>query len=116
MIGKYSLPNLLCAYRDNKDLIHAYIRRDTIEGLDDDSTQIVGMSIAMFLTIFLVSLVLWVWALYVTVRYWKELPTWAQILAILGLVGFVFGPIMTLIVVYVGKQTGSSYSYSYEDW
>lgn len=116
MIGKYSIPNLLCAYRDNKDLIKAYIKGETLEGMDDNSTKVIGMSIATFLVIFLVSLVLWVWALYATVQYWKELPTWAQILAIIGLLGFVLGPVMTLIVVYVGKQSGSSYSYGYEDW
>ena len=117
MFGKYSIPNLLCAYRDNKELINAYVKGHTIEGMTSNDTQVLGMGVAAFLVIFLVSLAVWVWAIYVTVKYWKELPTWAQILAILGLIGFVFGPIMTLIVVYIGKSSGASkYEFSYEEW
>ena len=49
----------------------------------------------------LVLIALWIWGLVITIKYWNEIPLWAKILAIIGLVTG-FGPLLTIIVVYVG--------------
>lgn len=50
----------------------------------------------------LLILALWIWGLAITIKYWNEIPLWAQIFAIIGLVTG-FGPLLTIIVVYVGR-------------
>ena len=68
---------------------------------------------ASALYIFLL-LALWIWALVVTIIYWKEISLWAKIIAIIGLlfnvsigteVHYIFkiGSIVTLLVVYISR-------------
>ena len=62
----------------------------------------------------LLLLTLWIWALVVTIIYWKEISLWAKIIAIIGLlfnvsigteVHYIFkiGSIVTLLVVYISR-------------
>ena len=62
----------------------------------------------------LLLLTLWIWALVVTIIYWKEISLWAKIIAIIGLVfnvsigtdvHYIFktGSIFTLLVVYISR-------------
>ena len=117
MYGKYSVFNMMKLYRDNKPVIHAYLKGQSVEGFsktkdddDEDNLESTGAfaafgGIAVFLVIMAINMAIWIWALIWTMKYWKVLPSWAQVLAVLGLLGFVGGgAIMTLIVVYVGKQ------------
>jgi hypothetical protein len=55
-----------------------------------------------------INMAIWIWALVWTMKYWKVLPGWAQALSIIGLLGVVGGPIMTLIVVYIGKNANGT--------
>ena len=59
------------------------------------------------MAIFVIIAAIWVWALWVTVKYWAILPSWAQILAIVGLMPSGIGPIFTLVAVYIGKETNA---------
>jgi hypothetical protein len=107
--NKYSIFNLAKEYQKNKHIIHAYYNNDCIENYTTDSsdlknTQILGLSTAMFSLVFLISLAVFIWAIVVTIKFWKVLPLWAQVLAIIGLVTGIGGPIMTLIVVYIAKK------------
>jgi hypothetical protein len=109
--NKYSIFNLIKEYQKNKHIIHAYYKNDTIENYtvasttdDLKNTQILGLSSAMFSLVFLISLAIFIWAVFVTIKFWKVLPLWAQVLAIIGLVTGFGGPIMTLIVVYLAKK------------
>lgn len=101
---KYSFPRLLVAYKKNQSLVNAYLKGDLIEGADDDSKKIMGLTLGAFALIFLLSFVFWLWALLALIKYWNVLPTWAQVLGLLCLIGFVGGPIATLIIVYVAKN------------
>lgn len=104
--GKYNIFNTLNELKKNRPLIESYLKGDVVEGFhmtkDSSSDGMMGMGIGLFLTVVVMAIGLWVWALVVTVKYFNVLPVWAQILAVLGLLGF-GGPIMTLIVVYIGK-------------
>ncbi len=111
MYGKYSIFNMMKEVREKQPLIEAYLKGQSIEGYDDGSgsdtkvnTDLLGMGIGMGLLFFAISFSIWIWAIVVTVKYWKQLPTWARVLAVIGLITGVGGPIMTLIVVYIGKE------------
>lgn len=116
MLGKYSIFNMLKEAQEKRHIIEAYIRGDTVECYtdDDDSSgegkALFGFSIGLGLMILLTSLAIFVWAVVVTIKYWNQLPQWSKVLAIVGLVTGIGGPVMTLIVVYVGKGEGKSMS------
>ena len=100
-----SLYNYIKEYENNKDLIKAYLNNQPIENYGDDSSTIMGVSIGIFLFILLASIIIWIWALVVLIKYWKMLPDWAKVLGIIGVLPILpGGPIMTLIAVYIGKQ------------
>ena len=109
MIGTHSLIDMIKMYNKNKDVINAYIKGESIEGFrmkdingSDVDLAPTGAMIGVFVSLILLSAFLWVWGIMVLVRYWSILPEWAQILGLVGLLGF-GGPILTLIVVYVAK-------------
>ena len=52
----------------------------------------------------LILLILWIWGLLITIKFWKEIPTWAKVLAIIGLVVPFLGPVLTIIVVYISRK------------
>lgn len=69
---------------------------------DDDNEVVRGISTAVVVISIIITLILWIWAILVTIKYWKLLPSWAQIFAILGMFpGLPYGPVITLIVVYI---------------
>jgi hypothetical protein len=63
--------------------------------------------------VLLLSLIIWVYALYLLVKYWSELPPWAKVIGIIGLCnnGMVGGPFITLLAVYFGKMEGIEIEY-----
>jgi len=109
----YSLASLLQEYSKNKERIHEYLQNKTVEGYrdnddndDNDDNNDYNISTGMFIMIVTVSLITWIWSFAVTVLFWKHLPDWARVVAILGLIPSIpGGPIATLVVVYVTKGT-----------
>ena len=93
---------------ENKPLIDAYLRGELIEGIDGkETTKILGYGIGIFVIVALVVVALWFWALYATIKFWKLLPTWAKVIAVIGLLsGWMYGvgTLITLIVVYASKK------------
>jgi hypothetical protein len=102
-ITKYSLVELLNAYKENKPLIDAYIKGQSIEGKSDSDTAILGIGLSIFFIILLINLVLFVVALVLLIKYWKFLPDWAKVLGVLGFF-FPMGAVMTIVVVMIGKK------------
>jgi hypothetical protein len=117
MEGKYSFFNMLKIYRDNRDEITAYFKGQPVEGFQNDThnndhhhdnhnkndTFAAFGGIALFMVFLLIAAGIWIWALVVTVKYWKILPVWAQIISVIGLLPTGVGPIISLVVVYIGK-------------
>ncbi len=112
-----SLYNYLLAYENNKDLIKAYMSNKHIENYDptpapvdlnkvvNNATTILGFGIGMFIIMFLITLAIWIFAIVILVRYWKELPSWAQVLGVIGVLPILpVGPVLTIIAVYIGKS------------
>jgi uncharacterized membrane protein YhaH (DUF805 family) len=103
----FSLLQLLQAYARNKDLIQANIRGLPIEhNSDKDDKTILGMSVAVFVVLFIFSLVIWLWLLVLTIERWHRLPSWAQILAVLCLLPVIpMGPVIGLVTVYIASDS-----------
>lgn len=112
MDSKYTIVNLAKEFRENKSLIEAYFKRQSVEGYNNDSGTIMGMGVAAFLIFFLIALSVWIWAVVALVKYWKVLPDWAKFIGLLALFPIlpIGGPIVTLIVVYVAKPK-SAYNF-----
>jgi hypothetical protein len=102
MIGKYSLSNMINAYKNNKDIIEAYINNKPIENYGGDMF-ILGLTLPIFLITFLVVIITWVAATYYLIINFELIPVWAQAIGILSLLGF-GGPLITVIVVLIGKK------------
>ena len=125
--GQYSLPNLIKEFYNNEKAIYAYLKGEKHENFDtidmndpnfptispiditiDTTTintgmNILGFGIGLFLVLLLVSLVIWVWALYALIKFWNNISDIVKILGILALLTGVGGPILTLILVYATK-------------
>lgn len=110
----HSLYNYLLAYENNKDIINAYLCNKSVENyapVNQDldkaigrATSILGFSIGVFIFMALISLILWIWAVVILVKYWNQLPSWAQVLGIIGVLPILpGGTILTIIAVYIGK-------------
>lgn len=106
MILKHSLISLIQTYLKDRDLIHAQIASNGLENYDlpaspaGEQLLFLGMFAGMFMFVLLISLVFWIIALYFTYKNWNKIPTWAKIIAVLGLLGvFAGGPVVSLIVV-----------------
>lgn len=108
-IGDYNIFNVLSEFNKHRYILQAKIKGETIEGYSDPGNSGAFFTSILGILIIVLALALWIWALIVTIKYFNVLPVWAQILSILGLVGF-GGPILTLIVVYIGKSMGPSKS------
>jgi hypothetical protein len=98
-------------FRDNKPLIQAHLKGQSVEGLTNTDARIMGMGITSFLILFLIATAIWIWAIVSLIKYWSVLPDWAKIVGILSILGILGGPIVTLIVVYIAKQPKSAYTH-----
>ena len=118
MLFKYSLSELLSSYNKNKVSIHAHLRGDVVEAFNGNgngngnngqvATTFLGMTAAVFMIALIIGLSIWIFALVILVKHWHVLPEWAQVIGAIGLVPFVpLGPIVTIIVVYLGKRQKS---------
>lgn len=113
-MNKYSLIELLTAYKENKEYISAYLNKDTIEFYDSDfdnkkfskdGKKILGMTLGFFLFILILNVLIWIWALYVLIKFWDNLPIWAKIIGVIGVLPIIPGGcIVTLVVVYAVKK------------
>ena len=75
------------------------------DGTDDtgtDDTYIYNNKLSFDSGIFILILIMYLWAIIYLFRKWKELPDWARIFAVLALINQnIGGPIATLIIIYI---------------
>ena len=111
----YSLIELMNAYNDNKHIINAYIKNQSIEGYNMRDAQpadaaaggaILGMTVGIFFLFFIISLALWIWAVILLVKNWNVIPDWAKVLGVLGVLPVIpGGSIETILVVLLSKES-----------
>ncbi len=94
---------------NNKVLLQASFQNQPVEHMTPTSSpknsrdyQEPNMMSLFFL--FFIGFVIWIWALFVTLKYWNEIPVWARIISLVCLVSGIGGPIVSIIVVYVAKD------------
>ena len=72
----------------------------------DELKELLGLGFGVFLVLFIVMVTLWIWALTILVKNWKNLPDWARIIGVLGVIPAVpVGPLFTIVIVYIAKGT-----------
>ena len=102
----YSLYELMQYYTKHKNIIDAHLKGESVEyysGTDDN--QVAGIGLTVFIVLLIIDIILWIWAIAITIIALKTLPEWAKVLAVLGLIPIIpFGPIVTLVVVYITKK------------
>ena len=92
-------------YTKHKNIIKAHLKGESVEYYSGQDQQIAGVGLTVFIIFLIIDLILWIWAIAITIIAWKTLPEWAKVLAVLGLIPIIpFGPIVTLIVVYIAKK------------
>lgn len=95
-------------------LVTEYIKHTNKENYKDPNDPaaagtILGLSLAIFFVLLLLTIGLWFFALFYLMKHWNELPDWAKALGVLGLIPAVpLGPIVTIIAVAVGKNDKSA--------
>jgi len=104
MFGKYTLPLMLQAYKDNQPLIQAHLRGESAEGATEDGTMVMGLGVSAFLAIFLMSIIFYGGVGWYMYKNWDSLSDVAKILAALAYLGVLGGPVIALIIVVVMKD------------
>ena len=86
-------------------------QKQVLEGYDDvdpdnaENNDIVGIALVILIPLFIIYFIIWIWALVILIKYWKQLPLVAQVLGVLGVFPRTpFGPVLTLIIVYALKD------------
>ena len=110
----HTLSELLVAYNNNKDLIEAYVNKQSIEGydsrsiLDNDNNKnilILGMALELFLVVLILHIILWVWAVMLLINNWYAIPFWVKLISIVGIMPFVpYGALVTIILISATKK------------
>ena len=106
MFGKYSFPNLVKMYNDNKPLFDAYLDGHSVEGIDGDDSDkaktISGLGLGLIITLIIVHIILYIWAIVITISRWNLIPDWAKILSVVGIIFNV--PLISIIFVYASSS------------
>ncbi len=104
----YSIPEIFQLYRDNKDQIRSYLQCNTIEYYSDDddnvndAIKITSNILIIILIIGIISLILWVWALFITIKRWDRIGSTKKTICILLLIlSWVMLPIVSPIIVLI---------------
>jgi hypothetical protein len=103
MDSKYNIFNICKEFKENRHLIVAHFKGQTVEGMSNDDTTILGMGVMAFVIFAIIALVIWFWAIYELYKNWAMLPDWAKVVGLVALLGPLGGPVVTLIVVYIAK-------------
>jgi len=100
-----SVYGVLNTYRDNRDKIENYYN----DPASNKDVKVAGMYIGLFMALFAIFIIMWIWAVIALIQNWKYMPTWAQVVGLLGVLPVVpiIGPVATLIVVYAHKPENS---------
>jgi hypothetical protein len=102
----HSLFEMVKEYNNNREIIETYLKGHKIEGVEGgDTLSFLGMSIAIFLTMLILNLVIWIWAIVILVKRWEVVPDWARIIGIIGILPIIpFGPVFTLVTIYMSSN------------
>ncbi len=93
-VFKYSLPQLLAAFNECRSR----------ENLSKNSKSILGLSVAVLITLLLISLAFWLVAIILLISKAHLMPTWAVIVGIVLLFIPTFGPLATILIALLVRK------------
>lgn len=96
-LTKYSFPQLIVAWTKSRNTVERF------NGSASDD-KILGMSRSVFYTLLVISLILWIVAIYLLVKHAHEMPEWAVIISILSLFLISGGPIITIVLALMVRK------------
>jgi len=99
LVLKINMVTLLGEFTRNEKAITSYLTG----GSYDTSLRIQDMTIEAFVALFLLMIILWVWALFLLITRWNVIPPYSKVLGILGLTTGL-GPLLTIIVVMINSS------------
>lgn len=116
---QYSIHQILTAYKENKDIVDAYIKNHPVElyngtcnCIDDvpisddckvECAKILGMPIAIFIVFSIITFIIWTISIYVLWKKAPNMPSWAIILCALLLVFGGWVPMTPIIVITIAS-------------
>lgn len=103
-----NITNLLKECNDNKELLCAYVKGESIEhfkssdGVSGSFSIGGGKNPGLFIAVLVIVIIIWIWGLVVLIKFWPRLEEWAKITGVIGMVtGF---PVLTVITSYIGRK------------
>ena len=113
-----SLIKTLNYIKDNKEIFQSALKGETIEHFkrkrkikaqsgeetEEETGEETGVSITIIVIVIL-AIIIWMWAIYALILYWKILPDWAKIISLICiLVPYTGGgPVIALLIIYISK-------------
>ena len=84
------------------------VSADVDEDYDDDFVKLMNKFGNFIIVILVISLIIWIWAVYALISKWNLLPDWAKVIGVLALIpGLPLPSSVTLIVAYAAADSGS---------
>ena len=88
------------AFSENKDLVEATLRRDTVEMFNGRNRKILGLSFGLFMAILVLYIVSYIWAIYLISSYSKKMTKTS---VVFGVIFLMLGmPYVSVIILYAG--------------
>lgn len=73
--------------------------------VNPEAVKAVKAFLGLVMFMLLLAIVLWFVALYLLIKHWNQIPAWARVLGVIGLIPQVpLGPLITIIVVLAAKN------------
>lgn len=104
ILNDYSLINMMAALQKYRRE-NCQRKRENFGGTSGPAFSILGLSLTVFILLFVICLAIWIWALYLLIKNASTMPLWAVIISIVCLFVFSGGPIVTIILCYATKGT-----------
>ena len=107
------LPLALKEINNNKEqmiITMNYLSGKSVEGFNINFMDVISGGLMKFIML-IVSLSVFVWAIWALISFYKSMDAWAIIAAIVLLFVPCMGPIASLLVIYLNKQERNSFSF-----
>mgnify|MGYP003981892711 CR=1 FL=1 len=109
MVNNYTHTSLIGLLVAGVDYVKRQEKKETYGdsgNINKEDGLILGMSVGLYAVVVVVALAIWVTTIILLITNWKNLPTWAQVVGVLGLLPIIpMGTFVTLIVVLVAKNS-----------
>lgn len=102
----YTVSGMMNVYAQNQATVGRYLAGTASASEMANFTAMTGIGLALFLLIVVLTIGIWVYAIYLLYTNWKIIPTWAQILGVIGVlpIPVPIGPFATILIVLLSRR------------